>query len=315
MSGFAALIIGGVGVRVISDVPLLQIDNPSYQSFLCVHGQPTEEASDIDISVVTTLCPVTESPVSFGAGDVWRVQVEPSGYVLSFYRIGEERPHTVARVDADTTRVTVHVDQEVLLGESCSMGLPNPVRYPLDQLLLMNHLASRGGVIAHAAGVIVDEQVLVFCGRSGAGKSTVSRLFLAAGLGEAVLSDDRVILRTASEGVGSVMDGGQARVQVWGTPWPGDAGLARNLGAPLGGLFFLAQAAETALTPLDAGAAMRRLVPVVSGPWYDREKGGQVMATCARLVEEFLCFDLHFRVHEEVVRLMTEGSWKKTDKG
>ena len=28
----------------------------------------------------------------------------------------------------------------------------SPVRYPVDQLLLMNHLSSRGGVIVHAAG-------------------------------------------------------------------------------------------------------------------------------------------------------------------
>jgi hypothetical protein len=314
-SGSAALAIAEVRVRVFSDFPLLQIDNPSYQPFLCASPPLIETPPDIGIGVLVRPAPTTDSPVLFGEGDVWRLQAEPTGYRLSFYRMGEQRPHTVARANADTTCVRVHLDREVLLGQPRAKMLRNPVRYPLDQLLLMNYLASRGGVIAHAAGAVLQEKVVVLLGRSGAGKSTVSRLLVAAGLGEAILSDDRVIVRTERDGTGSAGDDGPARAEVWGTPWPGDAGIARNAGAPLGGLFFLVQAGETALTRLDAGAAMRRLVPVVSAPWYDRERGGQVMATCARLVEDFPCFDLHFRLHEEVVELIAGGSWNRNDRG
>ena len=49
-----------------------------------------------------------------------------------------------------------------------------------------------GGAILHCAGIVRDGRAYLFLGRSGAGKTTVSRLSLAAGL--EVLSDDLNVL-------------------------------------------------------------------------------------------------------------------------
>ena len=139
----------------------------------------------------------------------------------------------------------------------------------------------------------------MFPGRSEAGKSTISRLFMAAGLGDSLLSDDRVILRAAED----------EPVTAWGTPWPGDARVARNAMAPLAGLLFLVQSDVNEMRPLSASMAARRLMPVVTCPWYDADRLPGVLDTCSRIVGRTPCFDLCFRPDSGVVDLLTGREW------
>jgi hypothetical protein len=295
--------------------------------------------SAIDVEVLTERAPPNDSPPLFqSGGGAWYMQPEGSGYRLNFQRSDGGPLHTVACSDAGTTQVQVYIDQEATPRETARSGATpskqvrpetvhsrstlegpvNPMTYPLDQLLLMNHLSARGGVIVHGAGAVVGGGALVFPGVSGAGKSTLSRLFVDAGLGDSLLSDDRVILRRspaqaaltghARAGVSSDTVEGES-VIAWGTPWAGDAQVARNAEAPLTALLFLVKADANELTRLDAAEAMRRLMPVVSCPWYDAKRLPDVLETSARVVESILCYDLHFRPDEEVIGLLCGRSW------
>jgi hypothetical protein len=300
------LAIAGVGLRVHSDLLPLDSRDPAYLPFLIPPATPGASASTIDVEVVVAPSPRNDSPVLFEGGDAWDMRPDGEGYRLSFYRAGTGRPHTVACSDAQTTWVQVYVNQDAEPSEPPPERLMNPVRYPLDQLLLMNHLSARGGVIVHAAGAVVGGGALVFPGASGAGKSTLSRMLSSAGLGDSLLSDDRVILRVAQAGEG---DG--SGVEAWGTPWPGDAQIAENAYAPLAVLLFLVKAEVNELVSLGSGAAMRRLLPVVSCPWYDAERLPGVLDTCARVVENTPCYDLRFRPEGEAVTLLTGRSWAR----
>src|SRR3972149_4672916 len=53
----------------------------------------------------------------------------------------------------------------------------SPLAYPFDELLLVNYLAGGRGLDIHACGVDLGGHGVVFCGVSGAGKSTTSRLW------------------------------------------------------------------------------------------------------------------------------------------
>ena len=308
----ATLTVGGVDVRIHSDVPLADFQDTPYVPFMSPRIVQGARPSVIDIEVLAAACHPNDSQVIFESGGAWKMQPEDSGYRLSFRRDGSSRFHTIVCSDRETMRATIYVDQDL---EPSQQGLDmpvNPVHYPLDQLLLMNHLAARGGVIAHAAGAVVEGRALVFPGVSGAGKSTLSRLFAGAGLGDSLLSDDRVVLQTvAGEGAGG--EGTNRRAaqtcEVWGTPWPGDAGVARNSYAPLGALLFLVKSESNEVVPLTTAVAMRRLMPVVTCPWYDAERVSGVLDSCARVVEGVSCFDLRFRADGGVVPLLTERVW------
>jgi hypothetical protein len=303
--------IGNTELCVRSDRALLHQANPAYDSFHVPKSEkPSAEAqSSIDIELSPDRCSPNDDALLFDAEGHYRVQREGRGYRLSFYREGQRQTHTIVCSDQMTTTAKVYVYQDTELEQVGQIF--DPVNYPLDQLLMMYHLAPRRGAIVHAAGVIVEAGAVLLPGASGAGKSTLSRSFIAAGLQESLLSDDRIILRENLLGSADGReDGPRPTVVAWGTPWPGEAMVAKNAHAPLTALLFLTKAAVDEVVPLGPAESMKRLIPTVSCPWYDRERGNQVMETCSEVVERTPCYELRFKPGPEVVDLLTNYPWR-----
>ncbi|WP_417912250.1 hypothetical protein [Candidatus Electronema sp. TJ] len=124
---------------------------------------------------------------------------------------------------------------------------------------------------------------MVFSGPSGAGKSTLS-LLLEQSPSNRLFSDERVIVRSLNDGW-----------RVWGSPWHGTGNIARNENAPLSAIVFLRQAATSAVTELNPSAGLRRLLQVVSIPWYSKEWTSKGLAVCESLIQAVPMFELAFR--------------------
>lgn len=309
-SSHAVLSIADVEIFIHSDHRLVHYPDPPYYPFLTPGASRGTRSPDIDVEALVAPARPNDSPALFDSDIAWRMQPEGDGYRVSFRRLDGESIHTVLCSDRATTDVSIYVRQDAGYGALPGGGIFNPVHYPLDQVILMNHLAGRGGMITHAAAAVFGGKTLLFPGVSGAGKSTFSQRFIDAGLGDTLLSDDRVILRRA-RGAGQGMvcgeagtGGGAERIVAWGTPWPGDAMVARNEAAPLGAVLFLLQAEADAVEPITPGVAMRRLMPMISCPWYDPDRLPGVLETCARVVEGVPCYDLHFKREGEVAPLL-----------
>jgi hypothetical protein len=172
--------------------------------------------------------------------------------------------------------------------------LPSPLAFPAAELMLLSHIATRDGMIAHACGVrdLADGSGYLFCGRSGAGKSTTARLWQGHG---SVLNDDRVLVRhTRGQGF-----------QLHGTPWHGDVPHTDPGSAPLRAVFFLEHAPEHWVQPIQPDQALRRLLTSAWLPLWDHRAGGvQTLELCARLVAEIPCYRLGFRRDTEVIALV-----------
>lgn len=209
----------------------------------------------------------------FDSGQSWRIYRDGAAYVLSFHPRPFPHPLWLARFDPGVERVVV----------TCSPDFrDDPLRYPLDQLLLMYVLARHDGLVIHGAGIACRGQGYLFAGPSGAGKSTLSRLCLDRPDLE-VVNDDRMVVRSL---------GGQK--WLYGTPWPGEAGIALDKRCPLKGLFFLEHGPENRVRPLKKAEAVERLLPVTSVPWYDRAVMPLVLQSCDELVTSVPCGMLSF---------------------
>lgn len=216
------------------------------------------------------------------SGLAWSIRHRGTGRCLCLGGPSGGRPaHRVARWRGDASRATVYCGPEYL--KACPGGIVemgDAAGYPVDQVLFMYFLSRRHGLLVHAAGLAVEGRAILFPGVSGAGKSTLARQFLARG-STGLLSDDRVIVR-----------GTGRRYAAYGTPWPGDAGVATDAGAPLAALLFPARGVETRIRELEPRAALDRLLPATSMLWHERDLLASQIETCERLLLDIPAFEL-----------------------
>ena len=168
-----------------------------------------------------------------------------------------------------------------------------PLEYPLDELWMVNLLGQGRGVEVHACGV-VDEQGRghLFVGQSGAGKSTMARLWQPH-QGIQILSDDRIVLRRAEQ-----------RLWMYGTPWHGEAGFSKAARAPLARVYFLQHAQENELLPCRPIEAVGRLFACSFPPFYDCGALDFTLGFLEEVVQAVSCLDLRFLPDERVVELI-----------
>ena len=237
----------------------------------------------IDIDIVLNSFPATRQLTKiFETTDAWSIFRDGDQYFwIDIPASGGGKPTYIARFQRRVEQATVYCGESFVTELKGEKMLVNPVSYPLDQLLFMYALAARGGACTHAAAVDFNGRGYLIPGRSGAGKSTISRSF--ASKNHTVLSDDRVIVRKIRDSF-----------MCFGTPWAGDAEMAENRGLPLHGIFFIIHGNENRLEKIKPIEAFERLMPVTSIPWYDEKVMPDLLSFCEDLVLHVPAYVLYF---------------------
>jgi hypothetical protein len=250
--------VGGIAFVATSSLPIHDTAFPAYADFLA------KEPGDGEASIAVQIdegdpAPPPGARLSFDTGSAWSAYALEGGdrVIVMARPSARDRPLLQARFDAGVTRVRVICSPALAV----SGRFYDPLRYPLDQLLLMHRLANEGGSIIHCALVDVGGSAVICPGVSGAGKTTLCRQ-LTGRSDFRVLSDDRAVVRRSGDGH-----------RAHGTPWPGEGGFAVNQGLPLAGIGFIQQRDAPATERIAPSQAIHRLVRVASVPWFDREAG------------------------------------------
>ena len=280
--------IAGVNFSLSCKQPgTLKNSDPRYRPFLACGDAAIDS---IDISLELNNFPDTrEMTRIFDSVQSWALFFEGKDYFLEFKPPAFHEPLWVANFDSAFEKATVHFGERLISEYDAGLMVLNPLFYPLDQLLIIHILALRDGALIHAAGMNIHGRGFIFPGKSGAGKSTLSRLFLGRdNIG--MLSDDRVVARKI-----------KGRIEVFGTPWAGDAGIAENKHFPLSGIFFIRHANENMIKEIKPKEAVERLMPVTSIPWYDEKIMPDILSFCEDLVFNIPAYELHFKPGKEVV--------------
>jgi hypothetical protein len=269
----------GVAGRTLvlrSAAPLPAIHPPrEYEPFLRRRG------NDIVIDVACGPGPRVQGHRRvFESGGTWDAYRDGRGLVYTFRTRGPESPpDRILRIDRRIRRGTLYIPEPA---QAARRGFA--LAYPLDDLLFQHHLAHRGELVVHGAGLIVDGRAVVLAGASGAGKTTSVRLWRRYQPRASVLSDDRVVLRLR-----------RGRWWAYGTPWHGEGRFRDHRGAPLAGLFFLRQSRRPGLRALGASEACARMCGLTFPPRWDVQAVSRVLDACARLSEAVPPRELSFR--------------------
>ncbi len=170
----------------------------------------------------------------------------------------------------------------------------NYIRNQIDCIILTHYLLKNHHVPIHAAAVEFNGKGYIFTGVSGAGKSSITKLFSKYGI-DSWLSDEKVIIKTK-----------QRDITVHGTPWFSFANKALNKGVPLAGIFFISHGADPVIKQLDQQESMVKLFDVASIPWYDAEYAECGCAVLTKIINEIPTYEFSYRLEENAVRAWQE---------
>jgi hypothetical protein len=255
---------------------------------------------DINITVDWTRFDVSLSGGQrlFDSGSTWQLYELDDG--RREFRLAapfsDWHPYKLARFDRDWTTGEILCQRRFFApGQSI-----HPLEYPLDEVLVSNLLAMNRGVEIHGCGLVdADGRGYLFPGQSGAGKSTTARLW--AGLpGVRVLSDERVILRRAG-----------ARVEMYGTPWHGDAKLSSTESAPLDQIFLLGRGPTNELKLMGKAEAAARLFSCSFPPFYSRRGLEFTLEFLDEVTQRVSCDELRFVPDRSMVQFIRERAAAK----
>jgi hypothetical protein len=231
---------------------------------------------DLVLRVAREAPPAPRGPELFDSGGPWRVHRHGRGLLYLVAGPDErDRPYRGVAVSPSLRRGVLYEPPGALRRGGFALA------FPLGQLLLQHRLARAGAAEVHACGVVADGRALVFAGASGAGKTTLARVWRRRRV--EVLSDDRVVLRRR-----------RRRVLAFGTPWHGTAALASPRHAPLGAVFFLKQAAASHARPLGRAEAAARLFSLSFPPPWDAAGVAGVLDLAGSVARGTPCFELAF---------------------
>jgi hypothetical protein len=304
MDNLTQMEIGGVNFSIAGPNKtsyLLQEHDPTYKGFIKNENNGKNKSArviDIKVNLKLGKLPGTGKMTKiFDSSQSWQMYREGDIYWAVLHPLAHEQPIWAARFNRDVKEVTIFCSEQYMQKRNGKTFILNPVRYPLDQLLIMYILARHHGVVIHAAGIEINGNGFIFPGPSGAGKSTLSRQFILANSSNSmVFSDDRMIVRNSPE----VHD----TFRAFGTPWPGELGIARSQDMPLQAIFFLRHGSGNKIKQLEPHQALDKLLKVTSIPWYDREVIPEILRFCEDLLTRVPLFELHFTPGLEVVRFL-----------
>jgi hypothetical protein len=253
---------------------------------------------DVRLDVITaTLDADGPRDCVFDSGGPWRLYRLDDGWLFRFFSSSFGlSPYKTARLSSDFSSGQICLDRR-FVAQAASV---DPLEYPLDELLFISLLGQGRGVEIHGCGVVDrDSTGYLFVGQSGAGKTTMARLWLAADPQVDILSDDRVVLRTDAEGV-----------WMYGTPWHGEEPLASPRRARLGGVFFLRHDKRDEVAPVGRVDGVARLFAASFPPFYDAAAVGFTLDFISAVLDGVPAVELRFAPTPRVLELVRRSSVK-----
>jgi hypothetical protein len=280
--------VGDVVFTAVSRHPAIRLTlNQPHLSF-----QSTSDRADISFHYLgAALPPYQGTQLIFDSGGSYRIYRQADKYLVP---LGPGECTRLATFDLGFTHVEVYYSFPKGAGESPGLLTAYLFEHPLDQLALINYLAQGRGALLHSCGLICENLGWLFVGMSGAGKSTIGKIWQAAG--EKILGDDRIILRRQN-----------GFLRIYGTPWPGELGISSPDSAPLKNIFFLEKSSRNFIRPLPPMEAVTRLVACSFSPLYNKKGMEFILDFFSQVIVDTPCYELGFVPEAGVIDFLREA--------
>ncbi len=159
-------------------------------------------------------------------------------------------------------------------------------------------LHTQNAMLLHSSAVSINGKTVLFCGESGAGKSTQANLWKEHQKAE-ILNGDRCVIKEEN----GVFFGG-------GSPWCGTSGIYSREHLPIAGIILLKKSAENHIRALCAEAFPKLFSHLTLNMW-DKEFVESTSASLVHLLDKVPVFELSCRPDKEATELVYNALFKK----
>ena len=218
----------------------------------------------------------------FDSEVIWRLFHTNGNNIIVMRLPSDSRPYRIAIFDSDFRRGEVYSHDRLTDG-----GLPNPLEFPLSEVLMVCLLAKYRGLMVHACGIDDRGQGYLFAGNSTHGKTTMARLWKDYAN---ILNDDRIVIRKKGD-----------HFWMYGTPWHGEYTGVSPQGVPIEKIFFLNHAEKNSVKKYNGASVASMLLARSFPPLWDAEGMKFTLDFCAQLVDIVPCYKLNFVPDENIV--------------
>lgn len=290
---------GRVCLNIADIVVALKWSNPDLSPNLTEATQQfLVETPDSDVTVTADwgekhhFDDVPEDSMLFDSGALWKLYDQGGHH---HFRFTSETfgplPYKVATFSPDYTSGQVYLNREVSQAYTQWM---NPLEYPLDELIVTHVLSQGGGVEVHACGLVGDSgHGYLFLGQSGAGKTTISRIWQNHAPGVTILSDDRIVLRKVGNGI-----------WMYGTPWHGEGDLSCAAQVQVTSIFFLKHGNTNQCTALSQTEMTTRLFACCFPPFHSPSGLSFTLGFLEEVAQAVPGWELSFMPDKRVISLI-----------
>jgi hypothetical protein len=291
--------IGGVSVGISGACSNDVVLTPPLQSF---RVQTSKIDIHIQIEWANSLSSAMTTPL-FDSGATWRLHESDADFSFEFRSpVFGEQPYKRLLVDNNFCRAKLQMNEQAF---AASPGVPEPLEYPLDELLIMHRLTQERAIELHGVGIVGPEGASnLFVGHSGAGKSTTARLWTSLH-NVAILSDDRIIVREHPVREHPLHEGNRrevaTQIYMYGTPWHGEAHFALPQRAPLQRIFVLEHGHGNVLTRLTRSQMVAELFARAFVPFHRHEYVDSALSFLERVADSVPCYHYSFEPDERAV--------------
>jgi hypothetical protein len=258
-------------LTILTDLPIWL--DESYNGFFC-DGDP-EVTIHAYYNGITKI-PFCNKDKVFDSETVWSLHcVDGRGVFLLKLPISG-LPYRIAVFDNDFRQGEIY-SYPPETDKSLSL-FPDPLEYPLAEVLMICLLAQGRGLMIHACGIDDAGRGYLFAGNSTHGKSTMAGLWHDEAT---ILNDDRIVLRWR-----------EGRFWMYGTPWHGDYSVVSPNGVPVEKIFFLRHADENSILRKDEISSASMLLTRCFPPLWDADGMRFTLDFCAQIAAEVPCYEL-----------------------
>lgn len=284
------LVIAGFSISLFSDT-IIELED-GYLPFV---DQENNELADVTIECFSALPNNT-----FKAEElVFEAKNEQQRF-YSIYRIGKALGFIIYNQQAKNEIQQIAMLDENFTHWKVYTELANsnfiPLRYPLGPIIMHYMTLKTDAVMMHASCAYDGFKARIFTGFSGAGKSTISKLWSTAG--NLIINDDRIIVRKRETGY-----------FVYNTPMYYKD---RPKEAPLNSIFLISHSPENRLKQLTGAISISKVMAFSIQNNFDKQFIQSRLEFFSDLCSTVSVFELGFVPDESVVNFILDNETRST---